>query len=118
MAGPLLFAYGTLRDAGMRDQVLRGAPSREIGRGSVAGVLYDLGEYPGLVTGDERVPGVVIELADDASLARLDEYEDVGSGLYVRRRATVRLDDGRDVETWVYLYNRAVDGRRRITSWR
>ena len=117
MPGPLLFAYGTLRDAGMRDRVLRGAPSREIGPGSVAGVLYDLGEYPGLVAGDERVPGVVIELADDAALARLDEYEDVGSGLYVRRRTTVRLDGGEEIEAWVYLYNRSVEGRRQIVAW-
>jgi gamma-glutamylcyclotransferase (GGCT)/AIG2-like uncharacterized protein YtfP len=117
MAGPLLFAYGTLRDAGLRARVLRGAPSREIGGGSIAGALYDVGEYPGLVAGDDRVAGIVVELADDASLARLDEYEDVAAGLYVRRRTTVRRDEGGDLEAWVYLYNRGVAGRRRIDAW-
>ncbi|HSP99434.1 MAG TPA: gamma-glutamylcyclotransferase family protein [Candidatus Dormibacteraeota bacterium] len=119
MAGPLLFAYGTLRDALQRDVVLHSAPTRELGTGSAAGVLYDLGNYPGLVSGasDERVPGVVVELPDDAALTRLDAYEDIVNGLFVRRRTTVRLDAGGDVEAWVYLYNRSVRGRRRITSW-
>jgi gamma-glutamylcyclotransferase (GGCT)/AIG2-like uncharacterized protein YtfP len=119
MAGLLLFAYGTLRDALQRDMVLHGAPTRELGTATAAGVLYDLGNYPGLVSGtaDERVPGVVVELPDDAALTRLDEYEDVGNGLFVRRRTNVRLDAGGEVETWAYFYNRSVRGRRRITSW-
>jgi gamma-glutamylcyclotransferase (GGCT)/AIG2-like uncharacterized protein YtfP len=119
MAGPLLFAYGTLRDALQRDVILRGAPTREIGPATAPGVLYDLGNFPGLVDGapGERVPGVVVELPDDAALARLDEYEDVGAGLFVRRRASVRLDAGDDVEAWVYVYNRPVRGRRRIAAW-
>lgn len=119
MAGPLLFAYGTLRDALQRDLILRGAPSRELGPASAAGVLYDLGNYPGLADGaaGERVPGVVVELPDEAALARLDEYEDIDAGLFVRRRATVRLDAGGEVEAWVYVYNRPVAGRPRITAW-
>jgi gamma-glutamylcyclotransferase (GGCT)/AIG2-like uncharacterized protein YtfP len=119
MAGPLLFTYGTLRDALQRDMVLHGAPTREVGPATAAGVLYDLGNYPGLVGGtpDERVPGVVVELPDDAALTRLDTYEDVDNGLFVRRRTSVRLDAGGDVEAWVYFYNRSVRGRRRIGSW-
>jgi gamma-glutamylcyclotransferase (GGCT)/AIG2-like uncharacterized protein YtfP len=119
MAKPLLFTYGTLQDPLQRDVVLRSAPTREIGAGSAPGVLYDLGNYPGLVGGapDERVPGVVVELPDEAALARLDEYEDVGNGLFVRRRIIAHLDAGGDVEAWVYVYNRSVRGRRRITSW-
>jgi gamma-glutamylcyclotransferase (GGCT)/AIG2-like uncharacterized protein YtfP len=120
MAGPLLFAYGTLRDALQRDVVLRGAPTREIGGGSVTGALYDLGNYPGLVLGgtaDEPVPGVLVELPDDAALARLDEYEDVGNGLFVRDRVVVRRDDGGEVEAWTYVYSQPVRGRRRIAAW-
>jgi gamma-glutamylcyclotransferase (GGCT)/AIG2-like uncharacterized protein YtfP len=119
MAGPLLFAYGTLRDALQRDMILRGAPTREVGPATTPGVLYDLGNYPGLVDGapGERVPGVLVELADEAALARLDTYEDVDAGLFVRRRATVHLDAGGDVEAWVYVYNRSVRGRRRIPAW-
>jgi len=119
MAGPLLFAYGTLRDALQRDMILRGAQSREVGPATAPGALYDLGNYPGLVDGGpgDRVPGVLVELADEAALTRLDEYEDVDAGLFVRRRASVRPDAGGDVEAWVYVYNRPVAGRRRITVW-
>jgi len=118
MARPLLFAYGTLQEARQRDTVLRGASTREIGRGSVAGTLYDLGEYPGLVAeGAARVPGLLIELADEAALALLDAYEGVDEGLYARIRTPVRLDTGDEVEAWVYVYLRPVDGRPRIASW-
>ena len=118
MARPLLFAYGTLQEARQRDAVLRGAATREIGRGSVAGTLYDLGEYPGLVAdGAARVPGTLIELPDEAALALLDAYEGVDEGLYARVRATVRLETGDELEAWLYSYLRPVDGRPRIASW-
>lgn len=118
MARPLLFAYGTLQEAGQRDAVLRGAATWVVGRGSVAGTLYDLGEYPGLVAGGAtRVPGTLIELADDAALTLLDAYEGVEEGLYARVRTTVHLDTGDEVAAWVYVYLRPVDGRPRIASW-
>lgn len=113
----LLFAYGTLRDARQRALALGGIASRPLGNGTVAGALYDLGSYPGLLPGDDRVPGTVIALADEAALARLDEFEGVGSGLYVRGRATVHLDAGGAIETWIYRYNRPVAGRPRIRAW-
>jgi gamma-glutamylcyclotransferase (GGCT)/AIG2-like uncharacterized protein YtfP len=119
MAGPLLFAYGTLRDPLQRDVILRGAPTRALGAATTPGTLYDLGNYPGLVLGtpDERVPGVLIELPDESALMRLDTYEEVAAGLFTRRRTMVRLDRDGDVEAWVYVYNRSVRGRRRIASW-
>lgn len=117
MAGPLLFVYGTLQDARLRAQVLRGAPTRVVGRGSVSGALYDLGEYPGLVAaGDGRVVGLVIELPDDAALALLDVYEGVGEGLYARTRTTVQLDSGGAIELWMYVYLRSVEGLHRIVA--
>lgn len=118
MAPPRLFAYGTLQDARQRAAVLGGAPARVVGRGSVAGVLYDLGDYPGLVPGGAgRVPGLVVELADAAALARLDAYEDVDAGLYARQWTTVRLDAGGECDAWVYVYRRSVGGRPRIAAW-
>lgn len=113
----LLFAYGTLRDARQRALVLGGVASRPLGNGTVAGALYDLGSYPGLLPGDDRVPGTVIALGDAAALARLDEFEGVESGLYVRERTTVHLDAGGTVEAWIYRYNRPVLGRPRIRAW-
>lgn len=118
MAGPLLFAYGTLQEARQRDAVLGGAPTRVVGRGSVAGTLYDLGEFPGLVAGGAaRVPGTLIELPDETVLPLLDAYEGIADGLYRRVRATVQLDSGAEVAAWLYVYLRPVAGCRRLDAW-
>jgi gamma-glutamylcyclotransferase (GGCT)/AIG2-like uncharacterized protein YtfP len=117
----LLFAYGTLKDeVQLRALLGSSARYRVVGAGSVRGVLYDVrGEYPALrpaVAEEDVVSGVVLEL-DDTLLERLDAYEGVGEGLYVRERCTVRLDDGRSAEAWVYLYNRPTTSLRRIAAW-
>lgn len=90
-----------------------------IGRGTVRGTLYHLGEYPGLVEseGDERVPGLILALDDDSALARLDRYEGVDEGLYVRRLVAIARDDGVVDEAWIYFYARPVTGRQRIAAW-
>jgi gamma-glutamylcyclotransferase (GGCT)/AIG2-like uncharacterized protein YtfP len=116
----LLFAYGTLKDPQQLVAVV-GFPVRcaVVGAGTVGGILYDVGEYPALRPSESHadlVPGVLLDV-DDAALARLDAYEGVPEGLYLRQRGAVRLDDGRRVEAWVYVYNRATDGLRRIAAW-
>ncbi|MDP1567232.1 MAG: gamma-glutamylcyclotransferase family protein, partial [Polaromonas sp.] len=67
-----------------------------IGTGSVTGVLYDLGSYPGLRLGSAgRVAGEVYAIS--AELERvLDEIEEVWpqqSGEYSRREVAVQMDD-------------------------
>ena len=52
-----VFVYGTLRRGEQRDINLLTPAPRWLGSASVEGVLYDLGEYPGLVLGREPVPG-------------------------------------------------------------
>ena len=115
-----LFVYGTLKDSRRFAAVVgQHVHVRVIGHGTVRGVLYDAGEYPALrpsASAADVVRGVVLEL-DDAALVRLDAYEGVDSGLYVRRRCEVRGDDGRVQEAWLYVYNRSVSGFRRIASW-
>jgi gamma-glutamylcyclotransferase (GGCT)/AIG2-like uncharacterized protein YtfP len=116
-----LFAYGTLKDPQQVAAVLGPAVhARIVGPGRVHGILYDVGGYPALRPGaapDDAVCGLLLELDDGGALARLDEYEDVSSGLYVRERCHVRLDDGRTVDAWVYVYNRPTVGLRRIAAW-
>lgn len=116
-----LFVYGTLKDPEALTRLLGDGAWREIGTGTVRAALYDLGDYPGLTesqSNEDSVPGMVIEAADPAvALARLDSYEGVHDGLYERRELSVRLDGGRDVRAWVYVYLRAVAGRRRIPAW-
>ena len=95
-----VFVYGTLRRGEQRDiNFLTPAP-RWMGPASVEGVLYDLGEYPGLVLGLEPVPGQtkvkgeVYEIA--GGLERLlDEIEGVApqpNGEYARRQVLVHLE--------------------------
>ncbi|MDX2166461.1 MAG: gamma-glutamylcyclotransferase family protein [Deltaproteobacteria bacterium] len=113
-----LFVYGTLQDAGVRAELLGTDRARVVARGTVRGMLYHLGEYPGLVASDEdaRVPGLIVELSADA-LARLDRYEGTDEGLYGRERVAVACDDGVQREAWVYRYLRSIAGKRRIAAW-
>lgn len=91
----LVFVYGTLRRGDVRDITRLQPTPKFIGMGSVAGVLYDLGAYPGLLLGGAgRVVGEVYAVS--AELERLlDEIEEVWpqqSGEYSRRDVTVLLD--------------------------
>jgi gamma-glutamylcyclotransferase (GGCT)/AIG2-like uncharacterized protein YtfP len=108
-----------LQDARVRAHALRGAAVHVIGRGTVRGALYHLGEYPGLVAGAEAsyVPGLLLELDDAVGWAALDRYEGVDEGLYRREQIAVRLDDGQSCDAWVYLYAQPIAGRRRIAAW-
>jgi gamma-glutamylcyclotransferase (GGCT)/AIG2-like uncharacterized protein YtfP len=117
-----LFVYGTLKDPEALSRLLGDRDRwRAVGTGAVRAVLFDLGDYPGLVESaapDDLVQGQVIELTEpDVGLARLDSYEGVHDGLYVRRELPVRLESGRNVTAWAYIYNRPVAGRRRIDNW-
>lgn len=90
-----VFVYGTLRRGDVRD-ITRLQPAPQfIGRGSVAGVLYDLGPYPGLLLGGEgRVVGEVYAIS--AELERLlDQIEEVWpqqTGEYAKRDVAVQMD--------------------------
>ncbi|MEO8601179.1 MAG: gamma-glutamylcyclotransferase family protein [bacterium] len=114
-----LFVYGTLQDPAVRANVLGARLVDVVRRGTVAGALYDLGEYPGLIEAGahERVPGLVLDIADDAALQRLDRYEGVDDGIYRRQLTRVTLDSGGEVEAWVYVYARSVEARRRVAQW-
>jgi gamma-glutamylcyclotransferase (GGCT)/AIG2-like uncharacterized protein YtfP len=123
---PYLFVYGTLR-AGSGHPMARvlTAHARPAGAGSVAGRLYDLGEYPGLVGAraeGERVRGEVYELDDPAALlAALDRYEgcaeeDPRPRLFERRLTAVALDEGKGLTAWVYEYRGSLETARRLAS--
>ena len=90
-----VFVYGTLRRDDVRDITrLRPAP-QFVGMASVAGVLYDLGPYPGVVLGGPaRVTGEVYAIS--AELERqLDVIEEVWpqqTGEYRKQVVRGRLD--------------------------
>ncbi len=63
-----------------------------------------MGNYTGAVLSDkpdEWIPGELFELESPEILAALDHYE--GSE-YARSVVNVTMEDGRELETWVYLY--------------
>ena len=96
----LILVYGTLRRDGSNAIERRFPGSRFVGRAEVAGRLYDLGEYPALLQGDQAslVVGEVYEV-DDFTLRSLDEFEATAD--YVRRKATVNLG-GDATHCWFY----------------
>lgn len=117
-----MFAYGTLRRGGKRHDILQQLHAVYVGKGSVAGELFDLGEYPGAVKSGStaaRVIGEVYRLPNlKTALRILDEYEGVGAAtsLYHREITEVTLDSGQRVSAWVYWLNEAPPHARRIES--
>ena len=105
---------------------------RLIGERRIPGQLYDLGEYPGLVPGPGIVQAELYSFTDTSVLSRLDAFEECDrrnpNALY--RRTTMRVDRDSDtslsaggssgIDAWIYIYNRAVEGRPRIEgmSWK
>lgn len=94
-----LFAYGSLRS-------VESAPAaRElltdcdrVTDGTVAGIMYDMGDFPALVLGGpDRVRGVIWR-CPAARLPALDEYEGTASGLF--RRIAVQVGP---YACWVYV---------------
>jgi gamma-glutamylcyclotransferase (GGCT)/AIG2-like uncharacterized protein YtfP len=108
-----LFVYGTLRAGGGQEWRLRGAAS--MGKSRMAGRLYRLGNYPGMVRdGADFVIGEVYRLVHaERLLAELDLYE---GDRYTRVSEIAVLADGTEVECWVYVYRGAVEESQRIAS--
>lgn len=107
------FFYGTLMTGFERRRALAlDGLLRFRGRGTIRARLFDLGPFPAAVPApDSRVRGELFEF-DDAGhvLAALDEVEgcepaDPDASLYVRRVVPVLLDDGSNLDAWVYFYN-------------
>lgn len=111
-----LFVYGTLSPELAPAEVAEAVRRlRPVGAANANGRLYDLGDYPGALldaSSERKIRGRVFKLpADDAILKSLDSYEgyepgDPKGSLFVRKRATVTLDDGRKLRCWIYVYNR------------
>lgn len=84
-----------------------------------AGVLYDLGRFPGAIPGDEEVHGELFRLHDAELWSVLDAYEGYEAGreessLFVRRQ--IALHDPADCTAWVYWFNGDPTGHPRVPS--
>ncbi|OLZ42614.1 gamma-glutamylcyclotransferase [Natrinema saccharevitans] len=91
-----VFVYGTLTDPERVASVLETTPSEAVrlfvGPATLEGLHRVDGRYPTLVPGGS-VGGRLLAV-DDAALERLDRYEGVDNGLYVRVAVPIFDDDG------------------------
>ncbi len=118
----LVFVYGTLRRGASNAFRMEGAEF--VACGEIAGMLFRVSWYPGLVLGPDagRVAGDLFRLSP-AKLRELDEYEglaadEVEGSEYRRvRTAVLALDgSGRSWEAWVWEWTGPVDRDKIIAS--
>jgi gamma-glutamylcyclotransferase (GGCT)/AIG2-like uncharacterized protein YtfP len=128
-----VFVYGTLKRGQERERNWP-RPPRRIEPAEIRGELYDLGPYPALLHGDDRVLGELwfLEPADlEATLRTLDEIECFGVedvDLYVRETVECRtLADGLIHSAHVYfladpgharIHRRVRPGADGFVEWR
>src|ERR1041384_6448019 len=82
--GTLMKGFGGQESAGIEEEM------KLLGPCILRGALYDLGEFPGLVTEEGIVAGELYELRGHAALLKLDKYEEFDAthpdkSLFVRR---------------------------------
>ncbi len=110
-----IFVYGTLKKGFRLHPYLSRASY--LGEAELEGFkMYDLGRYPGIVSGKGKVYGEVYEV-DLKTLLLLDEIEEEGEE-YERRLLEVKLKDGRRVRAFVYIYRGDISGKKEIKSGR
>jgi gamma-glutamylcyclotransferase (GGCT)/AIG2-like uncharacterized protein YtfP len=122
-----LFVYGTLRK-GVNNQVKEEIINdvEWIGETEIPGRMYDIGRYPGAVplTNNERgvIRGEIIKIMYPERVFKLlDHYEgynpeELDRSEYYRAKEKINLEDGQEIDAWVYWYNFSVDGKKRIES--
>lgn len=110
-----MFVYGTLHPDRAPAEIRSGVSQlRLICPATIRGEVRDLDEYPALLPRSRCgiVTGTLFALpADPAVLRALDAYEGCEASssetsLFLRRKRTVTLPDGRRERHWVYVYNR------------
>lgn len=107
------FVYGTLK-RGQSNHHLIAHVARAITAATVAGRLYDLGPFPALGPGDDRVHGELVLIAPALlapTLRLLDELEgfvpsDPRGSIYLREIAEATTARGQTIAANLYRYNR------------
>jgi len=121
-----LFLYGTLKPNEAASDIAETVRTlRRVGSATVPGRLYDFGDYPGAVidrSAKTSIKGELFELPnDDSALNALDDYEEFNrtdrkNSLFIRTRTVATLHGGRQLNAWVYVYNRNPGSARQIVS--
>jgi len=108
----LVFVYGTLKRGGANHRQLAGQTFLGTARTGPGYRIFDLGSYPGLVVQPDDRSGVAGEVwsVDEACLRRLDEFEGLSVGLYLRLPIPL-LPPFADRVVEAYVYPHDVAGR-------
>ena len=124
-SNPYLFVYGTLlSECQNQMSTLLWTNSVPCGCGFIYGKLYDLGDYPGAIADyryQNKVFGRLVQLQRaNWTLKILDDYEGIeshvpDSGLFRREMVNVFLEED-VVPSWIYVYNRPLNGKSEIPS--
>jgi|TARA_B110000116_G_scaffold59621_1_gene50998 gamma-glutamylcyclotransferase (GGCT)/AIG2-like uncharacterized protein YtfP len=113
-----LFVYGTLISSEYNHQYLRG--SKLVGETHTFGSLYDIGEYPALISdGENCIKGELYKI-DDTVLKECDLLEgydelDIVNSNYVREEISVIFED-KEYYCYVYYCNFNVENYPEIKS--
>ncbi len=125
---PYLFVYGTLQKAfrhPLHRLLSRYADYK--GEGSLCGRLYEIDNYPGAIltrSCKEQVYGELYRLKyPSIILPLLDRYEECDARFpkpheYRRIITDLYTDPGKHLRAWVYLYNRPVHPKKRVSNER
>jgi gamma-glutamylcyclotransferase (GGCT)/AIG2-like uncharacterized protein YtfP len=108
-----VFVYGTLRRGGSNGWRMAG--SNWIGLAEVAGRLYRIDWYPGLVLDSAAGPvtGELFEV-DEALLATLDDYEGPEYRRVLTRAALCGDSCAGSCEAWVWEWHGGIDEASRL----
>ena len=112
-----VFAYGTLMKGMVRANEMQDG-STFYCTGSTKGVLYDIGDYPGMALGDGVVHGEVYKASDMFQfIQRLDWIEGCGGSdpLFDRTIQEINTENGK-LWAYVYHYAQSLDSFTRIES--
>ena len=120
------FVYGTLMKGFGNERVIANFPHENV-PARISGVeMFDVGGFPALVAGESAYDGELLVFGEEfdhdtifGNMDRLEGYrEDLPEerSMYLRRPVVVTLEDGTNVETVVYLWNRGTGGLRPIPA--
>jgi gamma-glutamylcyclotransferase (GGCT)/AIG2-like uncharacterized protein YtfP len=104
-----VFVYGTLKQGEERARFWP-RPALSIEAAEIRGRLHDLGPYPALIDGEDRIAGELWRLAPEdmqETLRVLDAIECFDQGgvdLYVRRVVAGATAGGEPFQAWSYFY--------------
>jgi len=107
-----LFVYGTLMSTNRSNRTYLD-DAEYLGKFTLDGYeLYDLGSYPGIVEGNDKVKGELYAVSID-KLDDIDRYEGEGF-LYTRKMVQILGEGNEKLNAYTYVYNKPVTGSMKI----